>query len=541
MRLLGFRNKTALCSRPMFEKKSFVGTLTSPAVLLGVITTVFAFFTYFWNYTNPPYLYWDENYHIASAQKYLNGVYFMEPHPPLGKMLIAAGEALFDANPGMDDEFIGTDYAKELPGGFSFMGYRFFPVVLGWLIAPLMYLIFLAATRKPIWAFLLSFFYVFDNALITHSRAAMLDSIMMFFCVAMIALYFGIVRFKHTKNGFPLCSLLFGVMFGCAMATKALALIMILLFPLVLLHLRKNEAILKFRNTESLSALLQHFHISTFDLGRIAQFLSLSIAGFVITYVGIWQAHFIMGTKVIDSLPDGGYYQASEEYKTLINNKQVNTLLMMRENLSFLSHYAKGVPVLNLCKADENGSPFYFWPLGARSINYRWETPNGSYYQYITLQANPAIWGLSLVGILLGFVLLLGSWFVPGAKKLTYRNEILLWCAMWLSYMIAVSQIDRVMYLYHYFLPLIFSFILTGYVFLELQQIGVLKLTEAKKSWALLICGFLMFAGFHFYRPLTYYEPIDDFAFKRRMIFPLWDLRCVNCARQSKLARPLEQ
>ena len=91
-----------------------------PGFLAGLVVLVLSFFTYFWNYTNPPYLYWDENYHIASAQKYQNGVYFMEPHPPLAKLLIAAGEALVDANP-EDDQFIGTDYAKDLPAGFSFM------------------------------------------------------------------------------------------------------------------------------------------------------------------------------------------------------------------------------------------------------------------------------------------------------------------------------------------------------------------------------------------------------------------------------------
>jgi dolichyl-phosphate-mannose--protein O-mannosyl transferase len=48
--------------------------------------------TYFHNYSYPPSLFWDENYHIASAEKYIQGVFFMEPHPPLGKLLIAAGE-----------------------------------------------------------------------------------------------------------------------------------------------------------------------------------------------------------------------------------------------------------------------------------------------------------------------------------------------------------------------------------------------------------------------------------------------------------------
>lgn len=500
--------------------------LQSPRVYFGLIVTVFAFFTFVWNYTNPPYLYWDENYHIASAQKYLNNVYFMEPHPPLGKLLIAAGEKIFDANE-VDDSFIGTDYAKELPADFSFKGYRFFPVMLAWMIAPLLYIVFLYITRKPLWAFFLSFLYVFDNALITHNRAVMLDSTMLFFCIGMIVFYLTLLQKKNTKHIFPLCCLGLGVFFAAAITTKALSLIMVLLFPLAILHLRTDETgpfTLKFKN---------------FDWGKIAQLFALSVSGFLITYVAVWQAHFMIGTKVMDSLPDDGYYQASEEYQALLATGQTDFPLMLKEHLGFLSHYSKGVPKLNLCKADENGSPFFFWPLGARSINYRWETPDSNSYLYITLQSNPVVWGLALVGIFLATVLLLGSWFVPGATKLTYNNEIRIWLGFWVAYMLAVSQIDRVMYLYHYFIPLLFSFILFGYVFTEIKQISNFKLTDERKNWILLVFGGLIFASFHFFRPLTYYEPINDEEFKRRMLFPLWELECVNCENQSLLADPL--
>jgi dolichyl-phosphate-mannose--protein O-mannosyl transferase len=40
---------------------------------------------------NPPYIFWDENYHVTSAERYLEGVAHFEPHPPLGLMLIAVG------------------------------------------------------------------------------------------------------------------------------------------------------------------------------------------------------------------------------------------------------------------------------------------------------------------------------------------------------------------------------------------------------------------------------------------------------------------
>lgn len=483
-------------------------------VLLGLVVVLFSYFTFFHNYTNPPYLFWDENYHIASAQKYLNGVYFMEPHPPLGKMVIAAGEWLFDVNP-EDNQFIGTDYAKELPGDFSFFGYRFFPTLFAWLIAPMFYGIFLLITKRSVWAMFLSFLYVFDNAIITHSRSAMLDSTMLFFVVSMILLFLLLIKYKKSTHLLPLFSLLIGMAFAGLMTTKLLGLIMILLFPVLLLYIYP-------------------------DFQRIAQFVALCLSGFIVVYVAVWQFHFSSGSRIIDSLPDNGYYQASESHKQLLDSGLTNFPLMLKDHLAFVPHYQKGVPKLNLCKSDENGSPWFFWPLGARSISYRWETPNSEVYQYIYLQSNPVVWLCGLLAVGLAIILLLGSYVVPGAKKLTYRNEIALWLAMWTSFMIAVSQIDRVMYLYHYFIPLIFSFIVVGYVVLELKQLGVFKLTDARKEWLLLGFGTLMFLSFHFYRPFTYYEPISDEAFQRRNILSIWGLKCVNCERTGQIASPIE-
>jgi hypothetical protein len=53
----------------------------------------------------------------------------MEPHPPLGKLLIALGERVLHAN-STDDQFIGVDYAHNPPADFSLAGYRLFPVLL---------------------------------------------------------------------------------------------------------------------------------------------------------------------------------------------------------------------------------------------------------------------------------------------------------------------------------------------------------------------------------------------------------------------------
>jgi len=97
------------------------------------------------------------------------------------------------------------------------------------------------------------------------------------------------------------------------------------------------------------------------------------------------------------------------------------------------------------------------------------------------------------------------------------------------------------MYLYHYFIPLLFSFILFGLVVMEIQMIGKFKITEHGRALTLLSIAALIFVSFHFYRPLTYYEPITDEAFQKRVIFPLWEMKCANCDRESILVKPRKE
>src|SRR3989344_7363315 len=129
---------------------------SSLSILCCVFVLLTSFFTYFYRYDSPQAPFWDENYYITDAQRILNGVFFMQIHPPLGKMLIAAGEALVDGNDN-DAQFLDTEHAGEFPKDFSFAGYRLFPALLGWLSAVLLFCCFLLLTRSPLLSALLSF------------------------------------------------------------------------------------------------------------------------------------------------------------------------------------------------------------------------------------------------------------------------------------------------------------------------------------------------------------------------------------------------
>lgn len=476
---------------------------------------VLSFATFVQGYWNPQALFWDENYHIASAQKYMNGVFFMEPHPPLGKLLIAAGEALLDRN-AADDQFIGTDYATNPPPGFDFAGYRLFPVLLAWLTTPVLYGIFFVLTRRALWSMLLTLLYPLDNALLVHSRAAMLDSTMLFFAALTLLAFFLLLR-ARTRGSLLWSSVLFGAAFGAAMVTKAFALLFILLVPILWWHMRA-------------------------DPRRAAAFTGAATGTFLLVFVSVWYAHFALVGRVVPQLPVNGYYESSATARAYIDAgataSPVAFPVLLRDAMAFVSHYESGVPGLDLAKADENGSPWFLWPIGARTINYRWETPDGYSYRYLYLVANPAGWAIGLAALVLGAVLFLAPYVAKGAEKTPLHFELGTILLLYAAFLGAVSRIDRVMYLYHYFLPLFFTFILAGIVMASLRHVGAWQLTDDRRTKGLLVLAVAVFMGFQVYRPFTFYVPMTDDQVTRRAILKLWDMRCVECKAPNVLATP---
>lgn len=334
----------------------------------------------------------------------------------------------------------------------------------------------------------------------------------MFFSALTIFAFLLLIEWKNNKKKFGRAALLFGASFGAALATKVFALLFVLLVPALLVFVWPN-------------------------IRRWWTFVWMALIAFAVVYIGVWHIHFSLGGTVNPSLPDAGYYQASAEYKAILTNRQNRSVFaipyMLRDSLNFVSHYQAGVPRLDLCKADENGSPWFLWPFGGRTISYRWETPDSNAYRYLYLVPNPTIWLLGLAGVGMSAVLLIASVLYPGAVHLRKGLLITLFLGLYVSYMAAVSTIDRVMYLYHYFLPLFFTFVLVGLVFDELQQFSIWKLTEKRKTYALLAMAILIFLNFEYFRPFSYYGPLNAEQFERRNWMQIWDMRCVNCDRNS--------
>ncbi len=483
------------------------------------IILIVSYLTYFKNYDYPPSVFWDENYHIASAQKYLTGVMFMEAHPPLGKLFVALGEYIIHPNDNLPPsellKFTQTDYIKDFPEGYSFAGVRFFSALFAWFSAIVFFYILYFVSKNPHTSLLFSSIYIFENALITHSRAAMLEGSHLFF-IFLAILYFVYLAQKPSRKTL-LNYFVLGTLAGLAVSIKATGAITAFLFPfLFVLDIRHQG-----RSLMSTSR-------TVLDVCKKLVIKSLFFAaGSVAVFSLVWYIHFSLGKFAANNK----FYKASEEYKEIMANELTSDPkyfpVMLKDNLAYMANYNKGVPKLDVCKPDENGSYPLAWLVGDKSINYRWEK-SGDGVRYMYLQANPITWFLGLAGIILSLILLIGRVvFKTPIKNKKMFYFITAFAALYVIYMAIMLRIERVMYLYHYFIPLIFSFILAFLVFNYIFEDKIAA--KSKKLYIGLIIMAVIIAGtYKFFSPLSYYQPLTTEQFKQRMWFDFWKLKPIE-------------
>ena len=462
-------------------------------------------------------MFWDENYHVASAEKHVQGVMYMEPHPPLGKMLMGLMEVVIGANDTVDKhKFLETDHidGADVPPETKFTGYRWPSVVLMALSVLFFYGILRRITQNNLIAFLFTSFVIFDNALVIQARAAMLEGIQLFFILAELYCFVNVVT-RGTPIRLKDYALL-GLFIGLGISVKVTSAIELLL--LVMLF-----GVDQWRN------------IQTLNYRELAKRLLITVPAGVIpialVFLSVFYIHIGMGTKVIA----GHTYKASPEYLQAIQRGDtwsVSTFRIgLRDNLKYMSEYADGVPRLDECKADENGSFAADWLVGKKTINYRWDkdTINGVVQvKYMNIVANPVIWFSVVAGIVLSLGLIMSK-FIYGQKE---KNTplfywICVFTSLYVCYMIAIINIDRVMYLYHYLAPLVFGSINLALVFSYIYRDDILA--NNKHLWInLSLYIALVIAIFAFFSPFTYGFPMTEDQFEMRNWFSFWKLQVVQ-------------
>lgn len=496
----------------MFDKIKKHAKYLFPAGLL-----LLSLLTYCTNYGYPSSLFWDENYHIASAQKHIDGVMYMEPHPPLGKMLMALGEVAFGTNAGLDKSaFNTTDYitGNNLPAGFNFYGFRFASVIMMAFSVLFMYGILHRLTRHRLIAAAFTTLIIFDNALVVHSRSAMLEGIQLFFILASFYYFSRVVTSgKPIRLGhYAWLGVLIGLTISVKVNGAILLLLMVMLFGVDQWH--------NIKNWQSLAL-----------LKRLAQTVPAGTLPVIGVFLAVFYIHIGMGTEVVNNRT----YKASPEYLELIRKGETFTLTAfrtgMKDHWRYMSEYADGVPRLDVCKPGENGSHVSGWPLGTKTISYRWskDTYDGVVKtNYTYLIGNPMVWFSALAGIVLSVGLMISRFVYGNPEK---DRPLFLWiCAftgLYLAYMVTMLQIERVMYLYHYLVPLLFAIINLALVFTYVYRDEILQ-NNRHTLINLGLFALLVVAVFAFFSPLTYGIPITADQFELREWFKFWRLEVVR-------------
>lgn len=487
------------------------------AYIYPVLLLLAACVTYLSFYGEPRALFWDENYHIASAQKHIDGVMYMEPHPPLGKMLMAVSETVLGTNQERDKSaFNGTDYldGDNLPSDMSFYGFRLPSSLLMALSVLFLYgtLSRLCGNRHIAAAF--SCLLIFDNALVIHARAAMLEGIQLFFILA--AVYYTVriitnpapIRLRHYA--------LLGVLIGLAIAVKINASILLLLFVFVY-------------GVDQWPAIQQWRWRSLFL--RLFQSVPAGVLPMLAVIGAVFYLHIGMGTE----LAPHSQYKASPAYLTHIRQGETWSpaafKVGMQDHWRYMSEYADGVPRLDVCKPGENGSSAVGWPLGTKTINYRWSkhTVDGvTKVRYHTLVPNPVVWFSVAIGVVLSLGLIISRvvYQQPVAdRRLFYW--ISAFTTLYISYMLVILQIERVMYLYHYLVPLVFGMInlalVCSYLFRHEIQLNRRHLWINLTAFVALV-----FTAFILLAPFTYSWELTEGQFNARNWFDYWKLELVR-------------
>ena len=146
--------------------------------------------------------YFDEIYHARTALEHLRNIPpYEDSHPPLGKLIISLGIALFGMTP---------------------FGWRFMGALFGVLMVPLLYVFLKNLFGKTAVALCGTALFAFDFMHLTQTRIATIDTYGVFFILAM---FFFLYRYLALPAGAPFrkCALplfLSGLMFGIGVASK---------------------------------------------------------------------------------------------------------------------------------------------------------------------------------------------------------------------------------------------------------------------------------------------------------------------------------
>ncbi len=451
------------------------------------VLTALAALTRLWGLFSPAVVVFDEVYFKTYAGSYLTGSYYFDPHPPLAKLLLGGVAWLF----GLSGEAVaGNDPAVVL---------RLLPAVAGIAIIPLFYLLLrqLRASRRV--AALGALLLLLDNALLAESRFILTDSLLIVFGLAALCAYLAARRREGPKRLLWLAVSAFAA--GLTISTKWTGLAILALIGLAWFV--------------EMPSLKSHWR-------RFGQEGAVLLAIPAAVYFAIFALHF----SLLPNTGQGDAFMSVKFQQTLKGSVTYNPATKM-------SAWDKFWDLNQAMHASEEGlktathpygSKWYTWPVMERPIYY-WQ---GSYQTdgrqgNIYLIGNPVIWW----GILLALVVMLMTWLANRNSFSRYHAIFLFLIVAYAGNFLPFAQIQRVMFLYHYFFAFIFSLalavlgtgILAGWMDRD-ERFWHFPSPESR--WLYLGVVIAAIAAFVYFAPLTYGWPLTPSELLQRAWLPTW-------------------
>ncbi len=383
-----------------------------------------------------------------------SGRRFFDIHPPHGKLLIAAAVSASGYDGGFGFETIGNEYGKT-----PIYAFRLIPAASGIAISLILFILIMQLGASRAAAFFGALLVTLDNAFLVQTRIIAIDGILLTAIFGSLCLF---IAARGCENPLRrnLLLLLCGGAAGLAVGIKFTGLTALAL-PFAFAAVRVAAD----RSRPSLAAESKN--------------CLLILAGTVAVYLTGWYLHFAL--LPADGPGDAFYWPKGNFFTDLFKMHSV----MLRYN------YFLG-------KTHSYSSPWWGWPLMTRPIFY-WSGPKAGIY----FLGNPAVWWggtLAFVGALAWR--LSKFWKAPGSK-LT-EKAMMAWlpvAGFLISYLPHVG-IPRVLFMYHYLPPLLFSLV---FFVRTLDDTGwILKGGIARQRPSYWGAMALVAAGFLFISPVTF-------------------------------------
>ena len=418
-----------------------------------VLVIVLGAIVHFAGLTYPRQVVFDEVHWGKSASAYCcTGTRVFDIHPPHGKLLLALGAKLGGYDGKFTFEQIGQPYTDQ-PVFFL----RLVPAIAG-IAIPALFLILLRQLGASLPASLLgALALVFDNAMLLETRLILFDGILVAAILGSLVCLLAVDRARSAGRGRLLC-VGAGALAGLAVGTKFTGLVAPAMLVLILLKGSGG---------------------GRRAIPRLQQF-GIIVAAALVVYLGGWEIHFALTPN---PGPGDAFHPTTGHF---FQDLWVIHKTMLSTNFS-------------LAQTHPDASRPLTWPL-MKIAPYFWAGDGASIY----LVGNPVVWwGASLL-----FVVFTVNSLLMMVTRLRVDAPGPAQAGVWLpfvGYLIAFLPffgITRVIFLYHYLTPLVFSI---AFVVLWLDAAGWIQQDTwrgQKKSYYAIIAAIV--AAFLLVSPLTY-------------------------------------